>query len=161
MKRLFGALAVAALLMTVTAPAAAGKTTRITFDGLSVYDSTITEGEYMSDGSVLSARGAVYLYLDSGSPYIAGPDTVVINYDLDLATGAGELWGTDRIEPIAHPGGAFDCVWHGTFVEFLWTGKIVCHGEGSLDGYQLRGLLLAEPGGDVAHLPGFVFYPGR
>lgn len=160
MRRIIVAAVTAGLVIAAWAPASLATTTKHHYpDGMSVIDSVLVDGEYSMNGTVLSARGAVYLYVDSGSPYVTGTDTVVINYDLDLATGSGELWGTDRIEQVAFPGGAFDCVWHGTFKDFRWDGKVVCHGDGSLDGWQLRGLLLAEPGGNVAAFPHYVFLP--
>ena len=84
------------------------------------------------------ARRVVQVHNDAGSPFIEGPDTITYSYNLNLVTGNGALWGTDRLEPVAYPGGAFDCSWHGIFDSFVWTGRGVCQGEGTLDGQAVH-----------------------
>lgn len=159
MRRLLSVLLAAGMLAALVTPALA-TTTRIPFSGTSTAGAELDPGEHGLAGNMVWARGVVQVYNDAGSPFITGPDTVTYSYDLNLVTGNGALWGTDRIEPVAYPGGAFDCSWHGIFEGFVWTGKVVCQGEGTLDGYQLRGTLVAAPGGDTADISGVVFLPG-
>lgn len=160
MKRSMLALVVMGLLVVASAPAALATTTKMAFAGTSTFVAETDPGTATMAGSILSVRRLVWVYEDAGSPYVAGSDTVVINYDLDLVTGSGSLWGKDRIEPLAFPAGAFDCSWHGTFASFVWTGRVVCHGEGSLAGWQLRADLVPAPGGRTSAMPGYVFLPG-
>lgn len=160
MKRAVLAIAIAGLLVATFVPTALGTTTRIPFSGTSTAGVVLDPGEHGQAGNKVWARRVVQVYNDAGSPFIEGPDTITYSYNLNLVTGSGALWGTDRLEPVAYPGGAFDCSWHGIFVSFAWTGRVVCRGEGTLGGYQLRGTLVAAPGGDTADFFGFVFAPG-
>lgn len=154
-------VAAAAVLTLALAPAAAAKTTRVQVEGYETLSEVVSEGSMSMAGSVVSVRGIVWIYTQTGHRMLSGTDRVVINYDLDLATGSGELWGKNRIDPTAYPGGHFDCSWHGTFVDYAWTGKVVCHGDGSLRGWQLRLALLPEPGGEADTTVGFAFLPGH
>ncbi len=160
MRRFIALVAAGAVLTLALAPAATAKTTRVPVDGNEVLAEVTSAGSMAMDGSIVSLRGAVWVFSAAGSDLIAGTDTVVINYDIDTATGMGSLWGKNRIEPTAHPGGRFDCSWTGTFVLTHWTGNGVCHGAGSLDRWQLRLTIVAEPGGEADTLGGFAFLPG-
>ena len=160
MKRAALAFVVAGLLAAAVVPNALATTTRIPFSGTSTAGALLDPGAHGQAGKMVWARRVVQVYNDAGSPFIEGPDTITYSYNLNLVTGNGALWGTDRLEPVAYPGGAFDCSWHGIFDSFVWTGKVVCQGEGTLDGYQLRGTLVSALGGDMADFFGFVFVPG-
>lgn len=160
MRRAAFAFAVAGLLVAAFVPNTLATTTLIPFSGTSTAGVVLDPGEHGQAGNMVWARRVVQVYDDAGSPFIEGPDTITYSYNLNLVTGNGALWGTDRLEPVAYPGGAFNCSWHGIFEGFVWTGKVVCQGEGTLDDYQLRGTLVAAPGGDMADFFGFVFVPG-
>ncbi len=160
MRRFIGLVAVVAVLTLALAPAATANTTRVPVDGNEVLTEITSEGSMAMDGSIASLRGAVWVFSATGSDLIAGKDTIVINYDIDVATGLGTLWGKNWIEPTAHPGGRFDCSWTGTFVSTHWTGNGVCHGVGSLHRWQLRLTIVAAPGGTADTLGGFAFLPG-
>lgn len=160
MRRFFTFAVVATVLALALAPVAAGKTTRVPVQAFEYVSAPPFMGDYSLRGNVESIRGMVLTYTVTGSDLLAGTDTVVVNYNLNLKSGSGALWGTNRLEPSAHPGGHFDCSWQGTFHNFAWTGKTVCHGAGSLRGWQLRVAILPEPGGMEATVDGFAFLPG-
>lgn len=158
MKRLILACAVATLLIAAFAPTALATTTKIPFTFDEVVVAEPVPGEMTIADGVVSLRGAVWLATTTGTPAIEGTDTIYLNFDLDLATGSGELWGTDVLQPSASPGGSYRCTWHGTFVDFSWSGKGVCHGQGTLDGWQLRYTI--RPAGEGYHVQGSYFLPG-
>ncbi|OGN81354.1 MAG: hypothetical protein A2X23_08930 [Chloroflexi bacterium GWC2_73_18] len=153
------AFAAAAILVVAYAPVGLATTTKIPFALHEVVDAELVPGEWTTVDGVLSARGAVWHAVTTGTPAIEGTDTVVLNFDLDLATGSGELWGTDRLEPTLSPGGGYDCTWHGKWVAFTWSGKAVCHGDGTLRGWQLRYTIV--PAGDGYDLRGYYFLPSH
>lgn len=157
MRRLLAAGTAAAILMAVSAPLGDATTTKLPFTLHEVVAEELAPGEWSMVGDVLSVRGAVWLATTTGTEAVEGTDTIVLNFDLDLTTGSGELWGTDRLEPTRSPGGGFACTWHGTYVDFDWSGKGVCHGDGALDGWQLR--FAIAPGGDGYDLEGTYFLP--
>lgn len=142
MKHRLMALLVAVALAAALPSVATATTTRIPFSGTGYVIDEISPGTTTMHGTVLSVRGMTWAYMnDVPTPLLAGPDVVVINYDLDVVTGLGELWGTDQPRPTAYPGGGFNCTWHGTWAGGMpptWTGKDVCHGFDELAGYQLR-----------------------
>lgn len=157
MRRLVLAFAVAGILVAASAPVSLATTTKIPFALLEVVDDELAPGEWTIVGDVLSVRGAVWHAVTTGTPAIEGTDTIVLNFDLDLATGSGELWGTNRLEPSQSADGGFDCRWHGTYVDYSWSGRLVCHGAGSLRGWQLRAAIVpAEDGYDIS---GYYFLP--
>jgi len=159
MRKLVLAFAVAGILVAAYAPVSFATTTKIPFALVEVVDAELEPGEWTTTEGVLSVRGAVWHAVTTGTPAIEGTDTIVLNFDLDLATGNGELWGTDRLEPARSPGGGFDCTWHGTYVDFYWSGKLVCHGDGSLRGWQLRATIV--PGGEGYSINGYYFRPSN
>jgi hypothetical protein len=160
MKSRFTVLALGATLLLALAPAAAATTTKVPVAAHETLASVLDPGTGGMRGSVAWARDVVWVDDVTGDALLAGTDTIVINYDLDLATGSGELWGKNRLDPTAYRGGHFDCSWTATFVAYVWTGRAVCHGDGTLDGRQLRLKLVAEPGGEADSLSGYTFVPG-
>lgn len=153
-------LALAGLLIAASAGPAFAKTTRIPVVGTGTVVQPLSPGVTTLVGSVLSVRGASQLMnYNSASPFVAGAEVVVVSYDIDLATGAGELWGTATKSPTAYPEGAWYCEWHGTFGPPVWTGKGWCHGTGTLTGWQWRAQLTAWPASTVSS--GYVFLPGN
>jgi len=152
---------IGALLALALAPPAAATTTKVPVASHDVLVSVIDPGEQGVTGTVAWTRGAVWLYASSGDPLLAGAQAVGINYDLDVTTGGGEMWGKYRIDPTAYPDGHFDCSWNATFVDFAWIGRAVCHGEGSLEGRQLRLKIYPGPGGTSSDSIGYTFVPGQ
>lgn len=159
MRRLLTALIASALVSVTIASAAAASTTRVAFSGAGTFAAVLDPGTSTMSGTVLSVRGMVWQYTNAvGNSMLDGPDIVTINYDLDVATGLGELWGTDQVRPTAYADGGFNCAWHGTFAGGMppfWTGKDVCHGYGSLRGWQVRYEM-----GTLPVISGYLFHPG-
>ena len=160
MRRRSVGLILGILLVLATAPVVSATTTKIAITGTSPFSSVVQPGTTTWDGTVMQVRGMVWDYAPAtNSSLVTGVDRVVINYDLDVVTGLGGLWGTDTLSPTAYPGGGFDCHWQGTWAGGMppfWTGKAVCHGFGSLLGYQLREDIGTDPA-----LTGVLFKPGE
>ena len=98
-------------------------------------------------GNILHTRGLVLQGHHFGSPYLTGWNTLTVNENLNLVTGAAEDWGTfvfqlDGIDGIT--GG-----WTGTWNSNGGGGK----GDGGLAGWHVQ--LRFVPEG----LAGFVFSP--
>ncbi len=160
MKRLGLAFVFAGLLIAASATPAFAKTTRTPVVGTGTITSVLNPGVITLVGGVLSVRdGSNLTNWASTSPFVAGTEVVVFNYDLDVATGTGELWGTATKSPTAYPEGGWYCEWHGTFGPLGWTGKGWCHGTGTLTGWQWRAELTAGPDSEVSS--GYVFLPGN
>jgi hypothetical protein len=160
MRRLALAFVCAGLLAAAYAPAASAATV------LPVSGQMVVVGDFISDG-VEGMRGAptagtpigdvpftVYSKRDmvlkselipdpgvSGYDYVAGIETSHFGYQLNFRTWHGSGFGSTRIEPAAYPAGWFTCslsyVYVGGFPP-AWRGHEVCHGQGTLDGVQLR-----------------------
>jgi hypothetical protein len=160
MKRSGVVLVLVPVLSLALTQAAAATTTKVPVAAHEELAFEADPGTYGMTGTVVWARDMIWVANVTGDPYLAGTDRIVINYDLDLATGSGELWGKNRLDPTAYPGGHFDCSWTATFVDYVWAGRVVCHGDGSLDGRQLRLQIVAQPGGTVDDLSGYTFVPG-
>jgi hypothetical protein len=108
---------------------------------------------------VVSVRGFVEIDADaSTSAFVAGTSKGVVNYDLDLATGSGKIWGTDIKQPTAYPHGSWNCRFSGRFVSYIWTAKGFCYGTGTLRGWRFTADL-AKMGAFVA-VTGYVFRAG-
>lgn len=150
-----------AVLVLGLAPSAAATTTKVPVASHDVLVAVLDPGEVGMTGTVRWVRDMVWSFSSTGDPFLAGLQTLGINYDLDLSTGSGEMWGKYRIDPTAYPDGSFRCSWSATFVDFLWTGRAVCHGDGSLRGRQLRLEIFPEPGGEVSDSIGYTFVPGQ
>jgi hypothetical protein len=157
MRKIVLAFAAAVTLVAAYAPLSLATTTKISFALVEVVDAELEPGEWTFGEDMLSVRGAVWHAVTTGTSAIEGTDTIVLNFDLAIATGGGELLGTNRLEPTRSPGGGFSCTWHGTYVDFSWSGKLVCHGDGSLRGWQLRAAL--EPAGEGYAIDGYYFLP--
>jgi hypothetical protein len=173
MKRSVFAFALAGLLLVGSASAALATTTKIPFTAAEMNVVPVSTGTITLVGTVYSVRGAineeVYTAVGAGSSYVSGAQTAVVNYDLDLATGIGSLWGSAELVPSAYPDGGYRCSWQGTFLPSTylgpptyavsWTGKSICHGFGTLAGWQSRAdITLTPPAG--ATTTGYVFMPG-
>lgn len=142
MARRMAALIAGLLLIAAFAPSVTATTTRVECWTIGGTPPVETPGTVTWDGTVMHVRGLGWVMTSvSTCPQLTGRIEVAINYDLDVATGQGELWGTDQILPTAYPGSGFRSHFSGTFAGTMppsWIGKGVGHGYGSLDGWQLR-----------------------
>jgi hypothetical protein len=160
MRRLGLAFVLAGLLATASASAALGCTTKIP-----VYDKETTvkvvyPGATTQNGSVMSVRGIVQIDADaSTSAFVAGKSTSVVNYDVDVTTGGGKIWGSVIKRPTAYPHGAWACHFSGTIAGVTWTAKGSCVGTGSLKGWRFTADLVQMNGFVAA--TGFVFRAGN
>lgn len=155
MKRFGLALVIAALLVVASAPAALATTTRTPSTGAEILMGIDDWGSVVNDGKTETLRGMedhALLFDTPGWAPIA-TQTAVVNYDRDLASQRGSIWGTSHLMPLGSPDGWFDCSWHGTYIPGTafadWAGKSVCHGFGTLEGWQMRSDIASAifPGG--------------
>ena len=181
MRRLVLALASAGLLAVAYAPAATAATV-LPVSGQMVVVDWISDGVEGMHGApkagtpigdvlftVYSKRDMVLkseLIPDPGAAgydYIAGVETSRFGYQLNFRTWHGSGFGTTRIEPEAYPAGWFTCslsyVYVGGFPP-AWRGHEVCHGQGTLDGVQLRLDLAHDSTTFETTFTGYVFMPG-
>jgi hypothetical protein len=161
MKRFVVALVVAGLLIATTASGAVAKTTKIEATGTATTTDMIPGTETWV-GSVQSVRGLVLLQDGVwSSDYLTGPQVDTVNFDLDYATGRGEMWGSDHHTVTAVPGGGWDCTFRATIVDFVATGKGVCHGTGTLHTWQWRADMQLIWDSPVTEFTSYFFEPGR
>jgi hypothetical protein len=160
MRRLVLALATGGLLVAAMAPGALATTTRIPVSTPGHATTVLDPGTTTMNGSVMSVRGLV-LREDAvwNNPHLDGLEVNTLNYDLDLATGAGTLWGSGKHWPTAYPNARWDCSIEMTFVNYVYSGKGVCHGTGSLRTWQWRVDLWQTAIGTAA--AGYIFQPGH
>lgn len=161
MRRAATIAAALVVLLAMAVPAVA-KTDRIAFSGEDrVVEQGVSLARYwVSDDGVEHMRGLVSTYAStSDSEFYEGDLTIVVNWNVDLATGKGTLWGTSHLE--VDGDGGFDGTWTAKFTgtETVWTGHGRSKGYGTLDGYQQRYDLAWAPFGDVVE--GFTFMPGN
>ncbi len=161
MKRLVIALVVAGLLVATTATGVVAKTTKVEATGTATTTGMIPGTETWV-GSVQSVRGLVLLQDGVwSSSYLTGPQVSTINFDVDHATGRGELWGSDHHDVTAVPGGGWDCKFHATIVDLVATGKGVCQGTGTLHTWQWRADMHLVWGSPVTDFTSYFFEPGH
>jgi hypothetical protein len=148
MRRLGAALMAAAMALTIAGPMAQAGTT---FQAVACDEHLVAVTDpgtaRVDEDLVLHVRGWQGAYLHVGDPLCAGDAVVVVNFNLDLLSGKGNLWGTIHVDL-----GAFDGGWHRTFTASftnpaplmpdatdIWVGRNVGRGFGDLDGWQIRG----------------------
>lgn len=160
MRRVVSILAAVGLLAMVLAPTTQATTTRIPYSCHTVQTAMVTDGRQWMVGSALYVRGWEAIYAATGSPICAGVTYVVVNYNLDLATMAGQMTFTYDEQLASGTGGIMGtAVTKFDFVDFIWQGSTVGHGYGSLEGWQSRGTI-TELLDDTVVETGFVFQPG-
>ena len=159
MRRLVPSLVLAGLLsMSFAAPAAA-HTWRIPVSDTSNLVSTLDPGVTTFNGDVMSVRGLVQVSTRvSSSLFIAGSARGVINFDLNVVTGRGVLWGTETEQPSAYPNGAWHCAWVGRFVNGSPTNYGACLGAGSLRGYVWTAVITPSGVGSYTTV-GYIYPP--
>ena len=152
---IFAALAV---LLVMAVPASA-KTDRMPFSGEDHLTVAPHGGRmWVSDG-IVHVRGSMSEYdATSDSEFYVGNSSIVVNYNLDLATMRGRMWGTSTVDVAGYDGG-FTGTWVGWFTPTGWEGRGLSHGYGELAGYQQRYDLAWAPFGDA--IEGFTFMPGN
>jgi len=163
-RRSFIALVAAALLIATSGSAVLATTTRYPIESHATAAAVVTDPGTMTEhGSVLSFRGVVNTQTQvSSSQYgelVAGPETNVFNYDVDWGNGTGFWWGKGTHSPTAYPGGTWECSWHGRMADWTWTGEGVCHGAGTLEGWQWRADLWMDIK-NILHTQGYIFFAG-
>lgn len=161
MKRLLMALAVAGLLVAIAAPVTSAGSARIYVTSTAGPSQPLDMGTWTVTGNVQHVRG--FVMLESGiwdSIYAAGPELNTINWDYNMATGTGAIWGSGVHTVTAIPGATWNCTFHMTFLgnPDSYAGKGVCQGAGPLFGWQWRVDLTAAPGGSTG--TGYLFAPG-
>lgn len=119
MRRLALAFVVTGLLVAAAATPAAATTTRIPVSTAPQTMTVLVPGTISMNGTVMSVRGMVAREVGNWhNRYVDGPAINTIDYDLDLATGAGEMWGAGQHWPTAVPDGGWDCHFHAFFADF-------------------------------------------
>lgn len=168
MRRLSVALVAAILALALAGPAVQARTTFIPFSCAEHFADNPEPGRvWVDDDFVLHVRGSQWIYEHEGDRYCAGEAHVVVNLNVDLATGEGNLWGTIHVDLDGIDGG-----WHRTFSAHftnphplmpeatdIWAGRFTGHGFGELDGWQIRGQGI-ERTHVLVESTGFVFQPG-
>ncbi len=167
MKRPVVALVIAGLLLATMGSTALAKTTKIEVVGTTSPAGVLDPGTTTRHGNIVVMRGFSLAEVsdpaETNNPYVAGYQEDVINWIGNLKTNRGLLWGTDVHWPAAHSGGTWRCSFIGIFADFangVWAGKGVCHGTGTLDGWQWRADLSSTPTGGTA-MHGYIFLPGK
>jgi hypothetical protein len=159
MRRLVLALLCALLLVGGSVSGALATTTRIHVSTPGHSMTVLDPGMQSMNGTVWSVRGMVAREDATwGNPYVDGLEVNTINFDLDMATGSGSLWGTGVHTPTAYPGAQWLCRFHAAYTNFNFAGKGVCQGTGTLHTWQWRVALTSTPQGTAAD--GYIFKPG-
>ena len=168
MRRPVLALALAGALLLATGSAALATTTKFPDVGQEHVTSGAGSVTPTFNGSVMSVRNehhvASLTAVDGVT--VTGSETSVANYDLDLVTLTGRLWGTSQIVPLPLTDaavGGMNCVFDGTFVPgsygTAWTAHSVCHGYGVLSGWQSRSDVTSQSYG--SSFVGYKFVPAN
>jgi hypothetical protein len=136
-KRIIVVFVLAMVVILVSAVPAAARTTRIYYTAA---ECPITQGnperQWIS-GNILHQRGIpLHNILTSDSLYWVGTNDVVMNTEINLATGEVHAYGIVSIHPGAHDG-----TWDGHFsthvsADGTLLGSATVHGTGELEGMK-------------------------
>ena len=166
MKRPVVALVIAGLLMATAGSTAVAKTMKIEVVGTASPVAMPDPGTTTTHGTIVVTRGfRDALQSDpavTNNPYVTGYQEDVVNWVGDLRTNRGVLRGTGTHWPTAYPDGTWRCSFIGVFDDFahgVWSGKGVCHGAGTLKGWQWRADVSSSPNGGTA-MRGYIYFPG-
>lgn len=159
MKRAWMAVLVATSMSLVMVPSAGAVTERVAISGQDTLVQLVDPGdEWVTEDGVDHVRGWTGRYATADALYGVGSLLIVANWNLNLTTGNGPVWGTMYYEFPSASGG-FRGTWNAKFSAFVWSGKSQGTGFDGLEGWQLRqDLQSTGPGVDV--YTGFVFSPG-
>jgi hypothetical protein len=130
--------ALIAILLLATGFASA-RATRTPFSGTEFFcfASPPERQWYTHDGEVWHVRGQILeTLIESDEVRVAGINTVGYNFDLNLATGSGRIFGTFNIQPDAVDG-TWEGIHFGRFSDYVASGFAVGHGTGALAGQLL------------------------
>jgi hypothetical protein len=149
MRRIWSVVLALVLGLMCAAPVA-GDTTRHAYACSGTLTNLVAPGTFWVEDGALHMRGFLAVYELTGDELCAGTLTGGANFNLDLATWSGVVWGTSTIELDAYDGGfRASLVAHFTADDPLrpdatdiWAGKTVRHGYGELAGWQARGTLI-------------------
>ena len=145
-----------AVLGVMLAATAGATTTKVPVSGTEVTTAVTDPGTFWVSGNVAHMRGFGTRSSITGSPEIAGTNSLTINWNVNTVTGAGSLWGTFD-DDVATSTGGFAGSWNGTFTDTGWSGSAVGEGYGALAGWQERLDLESVLG--VVYADGYVFSP--
>lgn len=160
MRRIILAMVCALLLVGSTASGALATTTRIPTHTSNPGWIVLNPGTTTVNGTVVSVRGLVVNEPATwNNIYADGEEINTINFDLDMVTGLGNIWGTGVHYPTAFPGSTWQCRFEMTFTPNpYYAGKGVCQGTGALHTWQWRVDLQNTAQG--ASASGYIFKPG-
>lgn len=165
MRRPVFGLGLASVLLIGSAGSALATTTKIPDESQEHVVSGVGSVTPTLTGSILSVRDEHHVSILTAVDGVTqtASSTSVANWDLDIITFTGKLWGTSNIVPNGAEGsGGMNCVFEGSFVPgsygSAWTAHSVCHGYGALTGWQSRSSLVSQPYGSSIH--GYTFRPG-
>jgi hypothetical protein len=154
-------------ILVLSASAVTATTTRAHVFGTASLVEPPVMGTMRTHGNVQSMRGFTEHLRSDPAPtnnaYVTGDEVNVVNWDANLKANRGKLWGTGVHHPFAYPDGTWECSFTGTFSDYangVWAGKGVCHGTGTLAGWQWRADISSTPWGATA-MQGFIFFPGE
>lgn len=168
MRRPVLALTLAGVLLLASGSTALATTTMIPDAGQEHVTSGLGSVLPTLTGSVLWVRGEHHIaqLTATDGTTVTGSETSVANWDLDVDTFTGRLWGTSQIVPLplTDPAvGGMNCVFDGTFVPksygTAWTAHSVCHGYGALSGWQSRSDVTSQLYG--SSFSGYKFVPAN
>lgn len=158
MRRTIVFAAISLALSSAMAPSAGAATERLETSGVDQQVAVLDPGREWTNDDIQHVRGWTGDYETTDHLYGQGSLLIVANWNLDLSTGDGTLWGTMYYE-FPSFGGGFVGTWNAKFSSFVWSGKSQGMGFGDLAGLQLRQEIQATgPTSDV--YTGFVFNPG-
>jgi hypothetical protein len=160
MKRLGTAVAIGGLLVALSAPAATATTTRIPVMETWAQSEVVDPGTWTQHGDIQRVRGLL-LYQDEtwDNALVSGPADETINWDQDIVTGLGRMWGTEVHHVTAYPGAEWQCTFQAKFLAAGgYAGKGACNGTGPLDGWKWRVDVTSSADGTTT-VVGYIFKP--
>lgn len=149
-------------IILLTAAPAAARATRINYEA---YECTLgpwgePERMWFSEDGVMHMRGVLLENLiQSDNPYLAGINRIIMNVELNPATGYGHAYGKVSITPFAKNG-----TWEGRFSTHVSPdgiqGKAVVHGTGELMGMKQYNNMSNSDPNDPCHTDtGYILLP--
>jgi hypothetical protein len=158
MRRMLVLITVVVLLAAVTAPALGappGDEEVYTLE--TVYDE-VPGRLWQTGGGVLHERGLISDTTIEGHELFRGTGSFDINYNLNLATWTGNLWGSFIYYSAEYPGSGWAGTWYAQWTGVgTWEGSGVGRGYGDFAGMVLRFDVDNTTEGADAAITGYVF----
>lgn len=172
-RRPFTLAALALATLVVTASPAAAQRDRTDFHALAIYTAIPERGEITCPGgsepspslmppwcgdtrTKVRDRVVTGSIVQSSDWRVGGATKTVMNMNLDPSF-EGPIWGTYVIDVPGH--GTWEGVWQGQyFGPTLATYRLVAHGSGEFEGFELRALLVWQAGKGES-ITGRIFEP--